>query len=184
MAQTPSTMVSLGSPAPDFTLPDTVSGRTVSLAELQSPKATVIMFICNHCPFVKHVQHELVRLAKDYQPKGVSFIALSANDAAQYPDDSPQQMKWVATELGYPFPYLYDESQSTARAYDAACTPDFFVYDGALKLVYHGQLDDSRPGNDVPVSGKDLRAALDALLSGKPIDPAQKPSIGCSIKWK
>ena len=142
------------------------------------------MFICNHCPFVKHVQHELVRLAKDYQPKGVSFIALSANDTAQYPDDSPQQMKRVATELGYPFPYLYDESQSTARAYDAACTPDFFVYDGALKLEYHGQLDDSRPGNDVPVSGKDLWAALDALLSGKPINPAQKPSIGCSIKWK
>ena len=142
------------------------------------------MFICNHCPFVKHVQHELVRLAKDYQLKGVSFIALNANDAAQYPDHSPQQMKRVATELGYPFPYLYDESQSTCWAYDAACTPDFFVYDGALKLMYHGQLDDSRPGNDVPVSGKDLRAVLYVLLAGKPINPGQKLSIGCNIKWK
>lgn len=184
MARTPSTMVDLGTTAPDFSLPDTVSGKVIDLQELKSDKGTVIMFICNHCPFVKHVQHELVRLAQDYQPQGIAFAAISANDANDYPDDSPDRMRAVAKELGYPFPYLYDESQRIARAYDAACTPDFFVYDGKLSLVYRGQLDNSRPDNGVPVTGKDLRAALDALLAGRPIDPDQRPSIGCNIKWK
>ena len=184
MARTPSTMVDLGTTAPDFSLPDTVSGKVIDLQELKSDKGTVIMFICNHCPFVKHVQHELVRLAQDYQPQGIAFAAISANDANDYPDDSPDRMRAVAKELGYPFPYLYDESQRIARAYDAACTPDFFVYDGKRSLVYRGQLDNSRPDNGVPVTGKDLRAALDALLAGRPIDPDQRPSIGCNIKWK
>lgn len=184
MAETPSKMVPLGTKAPDFTLPDTVSGKTMSVQDLKSDKATVVMFICNHCPFVKHVQHELVRLANDYMPKGVSFIAISSNDVEQYPEDSPKRMKEVAEELGYPFPYLYDETQEVARAYDAACTPDIYIFDKDLKLVYRGQLDDSRPGNDVPVTGKDVRAALDNLLADKPVDPDQKPSVGCNIKWK
>ncbi len=183
MAQTPSTMVSLGTTAPEFTLPDTVSGINISLHALTG-KATVIMFICNHCPFVKHVNKELVRLSNDYIPKGISFIAISSNDAKNYPDDSPEKMKQVAKELGYPFPYLYDESQEVARAYDAACTPDFFIYDENLKLVYRGQLDDSRPSNGIPVTGKDIRAALDNILSGKSVSAEQKPSIGCNIKWK
>lgn len=184
MAQTPSTMVSLGTKAPNFSLPDTVSGKNLSLENLKSEKATVIMFICNHCPFVKHVNKELVRLANDYIPKGISFIGISSNDVANYPEDSPEKMKQVAKELGYPFPYLYDESQEVARAYDAACTPDFFIYDKELKLVYRGQLDDSRPSNGIPVTGKDIRAALDCLLGGKLISSEQKPSIGCNIKWK
>jgi len=184
MARTPSTMIPLGSKAPVFSLPDTVSGTTVSLDQLKSGKATVIMFICNHCPFVKHVNAELVRLANDYIPKGVAFIAISANDAVNYPEDSPEKMKQNANELGFTFPYLYDESQEVAKAYDAACTPDFFIYDKDLKLSYRGQLDDSRPGNGIPVTGKDMRAALDPLLSGKPVPEDQKPSIGCNIKWK
>lgn len=183
MAQTPSTMVSLGTKAPGFTLPDTVSGRKISPA-LKGEKALVIMFICNHCPFVKHVNKELVRLANDYMPRGIAFIAISSNDAVNYPDDSPEKMKQAAKELGYPFPYLYDESQDVARAYNAACTPDFFIYDKELKLVYRGQLDDSRPSNGIPVTGKDIRAALDNLLAGKQISAEQKPSIGCNIKWK
>jgi thiol-disulfide isomerase/thioredoxin len=142
------------------------------------------MFICNHCPFVKHVQEELVRVANDYQDHGVSFVAISANDVDAYPADSPQNMKAVAQRLGYPFPYLYDESQDVARAYQAACTPDFYVFDRDLSLVYRGQLDGSRPGNGIPVTGRDLRAALDALLAGKPVSPDQRPSIGCNIKWK
>lgn len=184
MAATPSTMVPLGAPAPDFALPDAVSGRTLSLAELRSNKATVIMFICNHCPFVKHVQPELARLARDYGPKGVSFIAINANDIAAYPEDAPDQMKAVAEAMGYTFPYLFDETQEVARAYQAACTPDFFIYDGKLKLAYRGQLDDSRPGNGIPLTGRDVRRALDALLAGRPVDPNQRPSIGCNIKWK
>ena len=176
-------MTALGTKAPDFILPDTVSGLNISLTSLTG-KATVIMFICNHCPFVKHVNDELVRLANDYIPKGISFIAISSNDVANYPDDSPEKMKQVAKELGYPFPYLYDESQEVAKAYDAACTPDFFIYDKDLQLAYRGQLDDSRPSNGIPVTGKDIRAALDNLLSGKSISPEQRPSIGCNIKWK
>ena len=183
MAQTSSTMVSLGTKAPDFTLPDTASGINISLHNLTG-KATVIMFICNHCPFVKHVNKELVRLANDYILKGISFIAISSNDVVNYPDDSPEKMKQTAKELGYPFPYLYDESQGVAKSYGAACTPDFFIYDKKLKLVYRGQLDDSRPSNGLPVTGKDIRIALDTILAGKPVSPEQKPSIGCNIKWK
>lgn len=184
MAITPSAMISLGTKAPDFILPDTVSGKNISLNDLKSEKATVIMFICNHCPFVKHVNKELVKVANDYIPKRISFIAISSNDVVNFPEDSPMKMKQEAKSLGYPFPYLYDESQSVARAYDAACTPDFFIYDKDLKLVYRGQLDDSRPSNGIPVTGKDIRAALDNLLSGKNISAEQKSSIGCNIKWK
>jgi len=184
MARPASRMAPRGSKAPDFSLPDAVSGEVKTLDELISDKATVVMFICNHCPFVKHVQHELVRLAEEYAAKDAAFIAISANDAASYPEDAPDRMRAVAQELHYPFPFLYDETQETARAYDAACTPDFYLYDGGLRLVYRGQLDDSRPGNGVPVTGKDLRAALDALLSGRPLEMEQKPSIGCGIKWK
>lgn len=176
-------MISLGTKAPDFTLPDTASGINISLHSL-SGRATVIMFICNHCPFVKHVNKELVQLANDYIPKGISFIAISSNDVANYPEDSPEKMKQATKDLKYPFPYLYDESQNVARAYDAACTPDFFIYDKDLKLVYRGQLDDSRPSNGIPVTGKDIRNALDNLLAGKLISAEQKPSIGCNIKWK
>lgn len=184
MAQTPSTMLPLGTKAFSFSLPDTVSGKMMNLSQLKSDKATVIMFICNHCPYVKHVQNELVRLAKDYQARGVAFVAISSNDAVQYPDDSPQRMKEVAEQLGFPFPYLYDEGQEIARKYQAACTPDFYIFDKALLLVYRGQLDDSRPGNNIPVSGKDIRRALDNLLNGNPVDPEQRASVGCSIKWK
>lgn len=184
MARTESNMIPLGNQAPAFSLPDTVSGNMLSLDELKSEQATVIMFICNHCPFVKHVQEQLVQLAQDYQPKGVSFIAINANDAEAYPDDSPENMKEVAKEAGYPFPYLFDESQEVARAYQAACTPDFYVFDGELKLAYRGQLDDSRPQNGIPVTGESLRAALDQLLQGKSVPAEQKPSIGCNIKWK
>ncbi|WP_124727407.1 thioredoxin family protein [Staphylospora marina] len=184
MARTESNMIPLGEKAPAFSLPDVVSGKTRTLDELKSDIATVIMFICNHCPFVKHVQAELVRLANDYMPKGISFVAINSNDAEKYPDDSPERMKEVAEERKYPFPYLYDESQDTARAYRAACTPDFYIFDKDLKLVYRGQLDDSRPGNDLPVTGASIRSALDNLLEGKPVSADQKPSIGCNIKWK
>jgi len=185
MAATPSTMLPLGTPAPRFVLPDTVSGKNLSYDDIKGEKGTVVMFICNHCPYVKHVNHELVRVAKDYMPKGIGFVAISANDVSRYPDDAPDKMKETAERLGYPFPYLYDEPQDTARAYQAACTPDFFVFDKDDKLVYRGQLDDSRPGNDIPITGKDLRRALDLLLEGKTIpEEEQKPSIGCSIKWK
>ncbi len=184
MAVTPSNMMPLGTKAPYFRLPDTISGRLMTLDELKSDKATVIMFICNHCPFVKHVQKELVKLANDYIPRGVSFVAINSNDVVAYPEDSPQRMKEVAQQLGYPFPYLYDESQDIARAYGAACTPDFYIFDQDLRCAYRGQLDDSRPSNDIPVTGKDIRAALDAMLAGKPVSEDQKPSIGCNIKWK
>lgn len=184
MARTPSVMIPLGSIADDFVLPDTVSGKDISLAESKGTMATVIMFICNHCPFVKHVNNQLVQLANEYIPKGISFIAISANDADNYPEDSPEQMKKTAAQLQYPFPYLYDESQETAKAYNAACTPDFFIYNNQLQLVYRGQLDDSRPGNDKPVTGKDIRNVLDCLLEGAPVPADQKPSIGCNIKWK
>jgi peroxiredoxin len=182
--KTTSNMIPLGTVAPDFTLLDTVSGKQLSLQQLKSKHGTVIMFICNHCPFVKHVQQELIKIAKDYQPKGIAIIAICANDAEEYPDDSPQKMQQMAKQSGYTFPYLYDEMQEVAKAYQAACTPDFYLFDKDLLCVYRGQLDDSRPGNTIPVTGKDLRTALDNLLAGKPIDADQKPSVGCNIKWK
>jgi len=185
MAAVESTMLPLGTEAPKFKLLDTVSGEWKTFEDVKGEKGTVVMFICNHCPYVKHVNDELVRVAMDYMPKGVGFVAISSNDVTRYPDDSPEKMKETAERLGYPFPYLYDETQDVARAYQAACTPDFFVFDADDKLVYRGQLDDSRPGNDIPVTGKDLRRALDLLLEGKMIpEVEQKPSIGCSIKWK
>ena len=184
MARTPSNMLPLGTKAPNFTLPDTVSGKTVSLDELKSDKATVIMFICNHCPFVKHVDAGIVALAKDYQAKGVAFIAISSNDVQNYPQDGPDLMKEEAEKVGYTFPYLYDETQAVAKAYDAACTPDFYIFDAEMKCAYRGQLDGSRPGNGVAVTGSDMRAALDEILDGKPVSAQQIPSLGCNIKWR
>jgi thiol-disulfide isomerase/thioredoxin len=184
MAETPSKMMPLGFKAPDFKLLDAVSGKTHSLNELVSGKATVIMFICNHCPYVKHVNAQLIKVANEYSPRGVSFIAISSNDAVSYPEDSPEKMKEYAIRLGYPFPYLYDETQEIAKAYDAACTPDLFIFDGKRACVYHGQLDDSRPSNGKPVTGADIRNALEAILNGMPVSTNQKPSIGCNIKWK
>ncbi|MDC6355279.1 MULTISPECIES: thioredoxin family protein [Robiginitalea] len=184
MARTPSNMLPLGTRAPEFELPDTVSGQVRDLQSLQGEKGTLVMFICNHCPFVKHVNSELVRLANQYMPKGISFIAISSNDVENYPDDSPEKMKENARLQGYPFPYLYDASQEVARSYQAACTPDFYLFDDKLDLVYRGQLDDSRPGNGIPVTGKDLEGAITALLNGESIPADQKPSIGCNIKWK
>lgn len=184
MALTPSLMIDLGSPAADFKLHDVIAGNDRSLTDLKSPVATVIMFICNHCPYVKHINTELVRLANDYIPKGISFVAINSNDYAAFPEDSPENMRKVAAELKYPFPYLIDESQQVAKAYEAVCTPDFFIYDADLKLVYRGQLDDSRPSNQISSDGRDIRAALDAILSGQKPSPRQRPSIGCNIKWK
>ncbi|MFS4416725.1 thioredoxin family protein [Maribacter sp. 2307ULW6-5] len=184
MAQTPSNMLPLNTPAPHFELMDTASDRLLALPSLKGKKGTLIMFICNHCPFVLHVNPKLVELAHSYQPKGIAFVAISSNDVEHYPQDAPERMKTTAKTLGYPFPYLYDASQEVAKAYEAACTPDFFLFDGQLKLVYRGQLDDSRPGNDKPLSGRDLVDAMDALLEGRPISGNQKPSVGCNIKWK
>ena len=185
MALTPSTMLPLGTSAPAFSLLDTVSGRTHSLADCAGPAGLVVMFICNHCPYVQHVNAELVRVATDYQPRGVGFVAISSNDAAAYPQDGPEPMRASARRLGYPFPYLYDETQAVARAYQAACTPDFYLFDAALKLVYRGRLDGSTPGNGVPVTGADLRGALDALLADAAPDPStQRPSLGCNIKFR
>jgi peroxiredoxin len=184
MARVNSTMVALGTKAPDFILPDTISGNNISLNNIKGNVGTVIMFICNHCPFVVHVNSELIRLANDYKNKGIGFVAISANDVVTHPGDAPDKMKENALKLGYPFPYCYDETQETAKAYDAACTPDFFIYDKNLELVYRGQLDDSRPGNDIPVTGKDIRQALDCLLSNQPVSEFQRPSIGCNVKWK
>ncbi|MBV8265087.1 MAG: thioredoxin family protein [Planctomycetaceae bacterium] len=183
MVLTPSTMLSLGSKAPDFRLPDT-DGRTVSLDDFKDAPALLVIFLCNHCPYVKHVRHELAALAREYRDRGVAIVGISANDAAVYPDDSPEQMAREKAEVGYVFPYLYDESQEVAKAYQAACTPDFFVFDRNRSLVYRGQMDDSRPSNGRPVTGRDLRAALDAVLAGTPIPEDQKPSMGCNIKWK
>lgn len=184
MARTLSNMLALGTKAPDFNLPDTVSGKTLNLDDLKSDKATVVMFICNHCPYVIHINNQLVKLTKEYQLKGVSFIAISSNDVANYPQDGPDKMKIHAKDEDYPFPYLYDESQEVAKAYDAACTPDFYVFDKNMELVYRGQMDGSRPGSGIPVTGEDLREALDAVLSGQPALSLQKPSMGCNIKWK
>ena len=184
MALTPSNMLALGTKAPSFELPNTINDTIVSLESSKGSNATVIMFICNHCPFVKHVNTEISELAKDYISKGIKCIAISSNDANKYPEDAPQLMKQNAIENDFIFPYLYDESQDAAKAYDAACTPDFYVFDSQLKLVYRGQLDDSRPGNGIPVSGKDIRNVLDSLLNDQNIMEMQKPSIGCNIKWK
>ena len=184
MARTPSNMIPLGTMAPDFKLLDTVSGNHLPLQDLKSNKATLIMFICNHCPFVKHMDDQLVSLANDYQAQDVSVVAVSSNDVENYPQDAPELMTKEAAALGYPFPYLYDETQEVAKAYDAACTPDFYVFDKDLKCAYRGQLDDSRPGNDKPVNGADLRNALDEILDGKEVSAPQIPSIGCNIKWK
>lgn len=183
MARTPSTMLPLGTVAPEFSLTDTVSGKTLNLQTIKGSKGTVIMFICNHCPFVKHVNPEISKIARDYKDKGIAFIAISSNDVANYPEDAPHLMKETAKKEGYTFPYLYDETQQVARDYNAACTPDFYLFDKDLKLVYRGQLDGSRPGNEIPLTGKDLSNAMDALLKGNPIDPNQLPSIGCNIKW-
>jgi peroxiredoxin len=183
MALTPSTMLPLGTPAPDFRLPDT-EGRLVSLDDFAGSPALLVAFICNHCPYVKHICHELARLGKTYQQKGVGIVGISSNDVTTHPDDSPKLMAKEKTEVGYTFPYLYDETQEVARAYLAACTPDFYVFDRDRKLVYRGQLDSSRPGNAIPVTGEDLRSAMDSVLAGKPVGGDQRPSIGCNIKWK
>ena len=183
MALTPSTMTALETPAPEFALPDVVTGTTVSLGDFADRRALLVMFICKHCPFVIHVRDELVRIGKDYAGKNVGIIAISSNNAAEYPDDSPENLKAMALDCGFDFPLLYDETQAVAKAFGAACTPDFFLYDRAGKLAYRGQLDDSRPRNGTP-DGRDLRAALDALLAGEPVSALQKPSVGCNIKWK
>jgi peroxiredoxin len=183
MSLTPSTMLPLGTAAPDFRLPDT-AGKTVSLADFKSAPALVVVFMCNHCPYVKLIREGLAKFGRDYQPKGVAIVGINANDVANYPADSPAKMEAEAADAGYTFPYLYDESQSIAKAYRAACTPDIFLFDRHQKLVYRGQFDDARPGNGAPVTGQDLRAALDAVLANQPVPRGQKPSIGCNIKWK
>ena len=183
MVKTASTMKPLATKAPDFSLIN-VDGRTVGLSAFEDAKAYLVVFMCNHCPFVKHVALELARIGLDYMPKGVAIVGINSNDAAAHPEDSPERMVHEAEERGYPFPYLYDETQEVAKAYGAACTPDFFLFDKQRKLVYRGQLDASRPGNGKPVTGEDLRGALDALLAGRPPLEKQTPSIGCNIKWK
>jgi len=186
MVMVSSTMVALGTPAPDFALPDTVSGKMVRLsdaAQMNAP-ATLVMFLCNHCPFVKHVRAEVAKLAKEYRGKGVFVVGISSNDVRTHPDDAPDKMAAEARDAGYSFPYLYDETQDIAKAYRAACTPDFFVYDAKRQLAYRGRLDDSRPGNGKPLTGADLRAALDAVLAGRAVPEPHLPSAGCNIKWK
>jgi peroxiredoxin len=183
MALTPSTMLPLGTTAPDFRLPDT-SGKTVSPADFKDASALVVIFMCNHCPYVVHIRAGLAQLARDYAPKRVAIVGINSNDVKNYPADSPAKMKDEVKSAGYLFPYLYDETQAAAKAYRAACTPDIFLFDKNQKLVYRGQFDASRPGNGIPVTGKDLRAALDAVLAGKPVSEIQKASIGCNIKWK
>jgi len=184
MAQTPSNMLPLGTRAPDFSLLDTITDQTKNLHEIKGSIGTVVMFICNHCPFVIHVNFQLVQLGNDYTKKGIGFVAISSNDAINYPQDGPEKMKSHAQQNNYPFPYLYDETQEVAQAFDAACTPDFYLFDRELKLAYRGQLDDSRPGNGIPLSGNDLRNAIDSVVDGSTISAIQKPSIGCNIKWK
>ena len=183
MVKTASTMLPLGTAAPDFALPDT-DGKTVSLADFADAPALVVIFTCNHCPFVKHVAAGLAGLARDYQQRGVAFAGINSNDVDNFPDDSPEKMAGEVKLRAYTFPYLFDASQQVAKAYRAACTPDFYVFDSERRLVYRGQMDGARPGNDVPVTGEDLRAALDAVLAGQPVPEEQKPSIGCNIKWK
>ena len=184
MALTESTMLALGTQAPDFRLPDVMSGRTVSLADFSGAAALLVMFICRHCPYVQHVKEALARLGHDYAKQPVGIVAISSNDAANYPDDAPAKLKEMAVEEAFPFPLCYDETQAVAQAYTAACTPDFFLFDRDRRLVYRGQLDDSRPGNGKPLTGRDLRAAIDAVLAGRPVAAQQRPSVGCNIKWK
>lgn len=184
MAAVQSTMLELGTPAPRFTLPDVVSGNPISLSDFRGRSGLLVVFLCNHCPYVKHVRAHIASIGKDYAGKGLGVVAISSNDIEKYPDDSPEKMKAEALDAGYTFPYLYDETQQVAKAYTAACTPDFFLFDAEHKLVYRGQLDDSRPKNGLPVTGKDLRAAIAAVLAGKSPAGDQKPSIGCNIKWK
>jgi peroxiredoxin len=184
MALTASTMLDLGTAAPAFALPDVVSGEPIDLDTFQEKEALLVMFICRHCPFVKHVQTELAKLGQDYADSPLGIVAISANDAANYPDDAPDRLQQMAVELGFTFPLCYDETQQVAQAYTAACTPDFFLFDANRQLVYRGQLDDSRPSNGLPVTGKDLRGAIEAVLAKQPIELEQKPSIGCNIKWK
>lgn len=184
MVLTASTMLPLGTQAPDFHLPEVVSGKTISLDTFADKKALLIMFICQHCPFVKHIKTELAQLGKDYFSSDLGILAISANDAEKYPDDGPESLKAMARELDLKFPLCYDQTQETAKAYTAACTPDFFLFDSEGKLAYRGQLDDSRPSNNQPVTGADLRSAIAAVLAGQPVTIEQKPSIGCNIKWK
>jgi peroxiredoxin len=183
MAETASTMLALGTAAPAFRLPDT-NGKTVSLEDFADSKALLVVFMCNHCPYVKHVRQRFVELAREFQSRGAAVVAISANDAGAYPDDGPERMAAEAKSLGFSFPYLYDESQAVAKAYRAACTPDFFLFDARRRLVYRGQMDDSRPGNGKPVTGNDLKRAVDAVLTGRGVSATQRPSLGCNIKWK
>ncbi len=183
MVETPSTMLPLGTKAPHFSLPDT-KGDVVSLDDFEDAPALLVVFMCNHCPYVKHVREGLVELTREYMDRGVAVVAINSNDVEAFPADSPERMREEAEKYGYPFPYLYDETQEVAKAYRAACTPDFYVFDEGRKLVYRGQMDGSRPGNAVPVTGEDLRAALDAVLEDRPVPGDQKPSMGCNIKWK
>jgi len=183
MVQTPSTMLAIGTPAPDFSLVEPATGNRRALSEFKAP-ATVIMFICNHCPFVIHVRDEITRLTRDYAPRGVAFVAINSNSQESHPQDGPKHMAALARELGWTFPFLFDDTQEVAKAYHAACTPDFYVFDGGLRLAYRGQLDESRPSTQAPVTGRDLRAAIDAVLAGRPAPADQRPSIGCNIKWK
>ncbi len=184
MVATPSNMKELGTPAPEIGLPDVVTGKRISLELFAGKKALLVMFISRHCPFVQLIQEELARIGRDYAGRGVGIVAISANDVANYPEDAPEKLKEMAQSLGFDFPYCYDEGQEVAKAYSAACTPDFFLYDEERKLVYRGQLDDARPGNEKPVTGRDLRTAMDALLAGRPVPAGQKASLGCNIKWK
>ncbi len=184
MARTPSVMLPLGTKAPLFSLPDSVSGKMISLNDFQGKKGLLVIFLCQHCPFVKHVKTQLAKIGQDYIPQDLGIVAISANDVENYPDDSPANLKLMAEEEGFNFPVCYDESQEVAKIYQAACTPDYYLFDAEFKLVYRGQLDDSRPSLDIPVTGKDLRTAIECLLAGKAISEEQKPSLGCNIKWK
>ena len=184
MALTPSTMLALGTPAPAFSLVDAVDGQSVSLADFADHPALLVMFICNHCPYVKHVQSELGRVAADFAPRGLATIAINSNDLDEYPEDGPQHMRDLARAEGWTFPFLFDETQEVAKSFRAACTPDFFLFDGEQRLVYRGQLDDSRPSTDAPVTGRDLRAAIESVLAGESVPEDQKASMGCNIKWR
>ncbi len=184
MVKTLSTMLPLGTPAPEFQLPDVVSGKIISLDTFRGKKGLLVMFICQHCPFVKHIKSELAKIGHDYQDQGLGIMAISSNDVTNHPDDSPEKLKIMAEEEGFNFPFCYDETQEVAKIYQAACTPDFFLFDAKFKLVYRGQLDDSRPSSDIPVTGQDLRTAINCVLAGEPVSLEQKPSVGCNIKWK
>jgi peroxiredoxin len=184
MSRTESTMLPLGTPAAPFALPEVTTGETITLDRFRGSEALLVMFICRHCPYVKHLQTNLAQLGRDYIAKPLGIVAISSNDAVAYPDDAPASLREMAAELGFTFPFCYDESQDVARAYGAVCTPDFYLFDRNRALAYRGQFDGSRPRNDTPVTGRDLRAAIDALLSGRPVDPHQTPSIGCNIKWR